>query len=57
MKKSNTEEEIYARLRELSDEVRRMRREFSDDQRRLSRADRLSSKLGKPAPKPKPPKG
>jgi hypothetical protein len=56
MKKSNTEEQIYARLRELSAEVRRMRREFSDDQRRPSRAERLTGKL-KTGPKSKPPKG
>jgi hypothetical protein len=56
MKKGNTEEQIHARLRELSAEVRRLRREFSDDQRRPSRAERLRNRLEKP-PKIKLPKG
>jgi hypothetical protein len=56
MKKSNTEEQIHARLRELSAEVRRLRREFSDDQRRPSRAERLTSKMTPASPKSKAPK-
>jgi hypothetical protein len=56
MKKSNTEEQIHARLRELSAEVRRLRREFSDDQRRPSRAERLTSKMTPASPKSKPSK-
>jgi hypothetical protein len=55
MKKSNTEEQIHARLRELSAEVRRMRHEFSDDQRRPSRVERLAGKIEKSRLKSKPP--
>jgi hypothetical protein len=49
MKKGNTEEQIHARLRELSAEVRKLRREFSDDQRRPSRAERLRNRMDNPS--------
>jgi hypothetical protein len=49
MKQGNTEEQIHARLRELSAEVRKLRREFSDDQRRPSRAERLRNRMEKPS--------
>jgi hypothetical protein len=52
----NAEEQIRARLRELTDELRAMRRQMTERPARPSANDALGRRIPRPPPPPKSPK-